>query len=165
MSIWYLYFNFHTFLSIVNFYIISISAIHVPHRFNDLGLALCPAVLEGRQQGQSGGSQEMGGEVLVKKARNGSSSNKFDIWHFVTFERQLFSKGLFTYYISRRRGGRGYGKCWPLLTKGGGGVSRKLTIADEGGGGGKANADHCWQRGLGSEKCSKKGDYGYWECG
>ena len=46
----------------------------------------------------------------------------------------LFSiKGLFTYYVSRRRGGRGYGKCWPLLTKGGGGVSRKLTIADEGG--------------------------------
>ena len=75
MSIWYLYFNFHTFLSIVNFYIISISAIHVPHRFNDLGLALCPAVLEGRQQGKPGGAQEMGGEVLVEKARDSSSSS------------------------------------------------------------------------------------------
>ena len=95
MSIWYLYFNFHTFLSIVNFYIISISAIHVPHRFNDLGLALCPAVLEGRQQGKPGGAQEMGGEVLVEKARDSSSSNEFDIsWHFVTFERQLFLKRL-----------------------------------------------------------------------
>ena len=37
--------------------------------------------------------------------------------------------------------------------EGGGGVSQKLTIADEGGRGGKSNADHCWQRRVGSEKC------------
>ena len=55
-------------------------------------------------------------------------------------------KGLFTYYVSRRRGGRGYGKCWPLLTKGGGGVKVE-----------------CWP--LLTEKCLKKGDYRYWECG
>ena len=45
--------------------------------------------------------------------------------------QQQVDKGLFTYYLSRRRGGREYGKCWRLLTKGGGGVTQKLTIADE----------------------------------
>ena len=41
------------------------------------------------------------------------------------------------------------GKCWRKLTRGGGGVSQMLTIADEGGRGGKPNADHCWRRGEG----------------
>ena len=37
-------------------------------------------------------------------------------------------------HILRQPGeGGGFGKCWLLLTKGGGGVSQKLTIADEGG--------------------------------
>ena len=29
----------------------------------------------------------------------------------------FFDKGLSTYYVSRRRGGRGSGKCWRLLTR------------------------------------------------
>ena len=52
-----------------------------------------------------------------------------NFFHYISF---LFSIVLFTYYVSRERG-RGFGKCWLLLTKGGGGVSQKLTIADEGG--------------------------------
>ena len=39
------------------------------------------------------------------------------------------------------------GKCWRKLTRGGGGVSQMLTIADEGGRGGQPKADHCWRGG------------------
>ena len=34
------------------------------------------------------------------------------------FKNKQVFKGLFTYYVSRERGEGGYGKCWPLLTKG-----------------------------------------------
>ena len=40
-------------------------------------------------------------------------------------------------------GRRGYCKCLQFLTKGGGGVNRMLTIADEGGEGGHLKADDC----------------------
>ena len=40
------------------------------------------------------------------------------------------------------------GKCWRRLTRGGGGVSQMLTIADEGGRGGHPKADHCWRGGV-----------------
>ena len=40
-----------------------------------------------------------------------------------------FDKGLFTYYVSRWRGGEG--------------VSQKMTIADEGGRGGRPEDDDC----------------------
>ena len=52
--------------------------------------------------------------------------------------------GLFTYYVSRRRGGEGVWQMLTIADEGGGGVSRKLTIADEGGGrGGHPKADNC----------------------
>ena len=33
------------------------------------------------------------------------------ICHYGQFKCSAMDKGLFTYYVSRRRGGRGYGKC------------------------------------------------------
>ena len=54
------------------------------------------------------------------------------------------------------------GKCWRKLTRGGGGVSQMLTIADEGGRGGKPNADYCWQGVCGSSKILKI--YSFLQC-
>ena len=44
------------------------------------------------------------------------------------------------------RGGEGgWAKCWPLLTRGGGGVTQMLTIADGGGRGGPRTPDFGWR--------------------
>ena len=47
-------------------------------------------------------------------------------------------------------GGRGYGKCWRLLTKGGGGVSQMPTIVDP-------KNDNCRRGGLGLQFCFTNG--------